>query len=70
MLLNSNRQDPDYAAMIAWLDELDDKLGMDELEAEKILEISEFLRKRHTGGVRQHVSADGELARQVAMIVH
>ena len=63
-------RDPDHAEMMSFLDEIDQKFDLEELDEKNLMEIKEFLRKR--GGQvlnNSPISNDGELTREVSLLL-
>ena len=56
--------------MINFLDELDQKLSLDDFEESQISEVHDFICKRMMADKNQQLVANGELTREVAMVLN
>ena len=57
--------------MISFLDDIDQKFNLDEVEEEKLQEIKNFIRERaRLAGGNELMASDGELTREIAHMLH
>ena len=64
------RRDPNYGEMVGFLDEIDKKFSLDEVEEEKLAEIKDFIRDRaRKAGSNDLMAADGEMTKEIAYLL-
>ena len=56
--------------MMEFLDEIDQKFSLDDFEESDMLEIMEFIKRRSQMDNSVMITSDGELTRDVAMMLH
>ena len=65
------RRDANYGEMVSFLDEIDQKFNLDEVEEEKLQEIKDFIKERaRLAGGNELMASDGELTREIAHMLH
>lgn len=70
IMRQGGRRDAEYTEMINFLDDIDQKLNSEELEEDQVAKIHEFLLTRSMANKNEQLVRNGELAREVNLVLN